>query len=57
MTATGSEFGRWYTLTGGVRGPVIYTSLSQHATIAALGAPTDGRHGQGPGHTTAAAVA
>ncbi len=35
-TATAAEFARWYLLTGGVQGPVIYTSLSWHATAAAL---------------------
>ena len=35
-TATAAEFTRWYLLTGGVPGPVIYTSLSGPATVAAL---------------------
>ena len=38
-TATASEFARWYTLTGGIQGPAIYISVSQHATAAALTAP------------------
>jgi CHAT domain len=37
-TATAAEFARWYLLTGGVPGPVIYTSLSEHADVAALAA-------------------
>jgi len=35
-TATAAEFARWYLLTGGVPGPVIYTSLTGPATVAAL---------------------
>ena len=35
-TAVAAEFGRWYQRTGGVHGPVLYTSLSQHPTLAAL---------------------
>lgn len=37
-TTTAAEFGRWYTLTGGIQGPVIYTSLSHHPNVAALAA-------------------
>jgi hypothetical protein len=37
-TTTAAEFARWYLLTGGVAGPVIYTSVSLHATVAALAA-------------------
>ena len=37
-TTTAAEFGRWYTLTGGVQGPAIYTSLNDHATITELAA-------------------
>lgn len=37
-TATATEFARWYRQTGGVLGPVIYTSLSDQATVAALAA-------------------
>jgi len=37
-TATATEFARWYCQTGGVPGPVIYTSLSDQATVAALAA-------------------
>jgi hypothetical protein len=37
-TATAAEFARWYLLTGGVPGPVIYTSLSELAGMAALAA-------------------
>ena len=35
-TAAAAEFGRWYQRTGGVHGPVLYTSLRQHPTLAAL---------------------
>jgi hypothetical protein len=35
-TAAAAEFGRWYQPTGGVPGPVLYTSLSQQPTVAAL---------------------
>jgi CHAT domain-containing protein len=35
-TVTATEFGCWYRQTGGVPGPVIYTSLSDQATVAAL---------------------
>jgi hypothetical protein len=35
-TATAAELARWYLLTGSVPGPVIYTSLTEHATVAAL---------------------
>jgi hypothetical protein len=35
-TATAAELARWYLLTGSVPGPVIYSSLSEHATVAAL---------------------
>ena len=37
-TVTATEFARWYRQTGGVPGPVIYTSLSEHATVATLAA-------------------
>ena len=37
-TATAAEFARWYRFTGGVAGPVIYTSVGRQATIAALSA-------------------
>jgi CHAT domain-containing protein/AAA ATPase-like protein len=37
-TTTAAEFARWYILTGGIQGPAIYTSLSQHPTVAALAA-------------------
>jgi hypothetical protein len=37
-TTTAAEFARWYTLTGGIHGPAIYTSLREHATIAAVAA-------------------
>jgi hypothetical protein len=36
-TAAAAEFGRWYQRTGGVPGPVLYTSLRQHPTMAAVG--------------------
>src|SRR5262249_27306419 len=29
-TATAAEFARWYSLTGGVQGPVLFTSFEQH---------------------------
>jgi CHAT domain/AAA ATPase domain len=35
-TATAAEFARWYVRTGGASPPVIYTSLTQHATMAGL---------------------
>jgi hypothetical protein len=35
-TAVAAEFGRWYQRTGGVRGPVLYTSLGQLPTLATL---------------------
>jgi hypothetical protein len=35
-TAVAAEFGRWYQRTGGMRGPVLYTSLGQHPTLAGL---------------------
>jgi CHAT domain len=37
-TATAAEFARWYRLTGGVAGPVIYTSVGREATAAVLSA-------------------
>ena len=37
-TAIAAEFARWYRQTGGVPGPVIYTSLSGQATVAVLAA-------------------
>jgi CHAT domain len=37
-TTTATEFAGWYRQTGGVPGPVIYTSLSGQATVAALAA-------------------
>ena len=35
-TTTAAEFARWYTRTGGASPPVIYTSLTQHATMTGL---------------------
>ena len=32
-TATAAEFARWYALTGGVRGPVLFTSFEQHTPL------------------------
>lgn len=32
-TATAAEFARWYTLTGGMDGPVLFTSLAQHRSL------------------------
>jgi len=29
-TATAAEFARWYATTGGIRGPVLFTSFEQH---------------------------
>jgi len=33
-TATAAEFARWYALTGGVEGPVLFTSLEQYKPLA-----------------------
>lgn len=33
-TATSAEFARWYSLTGGVAGPVLFTSFEQHQPLA-----------------------
>jgi hypothetical protein len=33
-TATSAEFARWYALTGGVRGPVLFTSFEQYKPLA-----------------------
>jgi len=33
-TVTAAEFARWYALTGGVRGPVLFTSFEQHTPLA-----------------------
>lgn len=33
-TTTAAEFARWYQVTGGVRGPVLFTSFEQHASLA-----------------------
>lgn len=35
-TATAAEFARWYTLTGGVEGPVIFTSFQQYKPLSHL---------------------
>ena len=35
-TATAAEFARWYSLTGGVDGPVLYTSFEQYKPLARL---------------------
>ncbi|MCX6674731.1 MAG: CHAT domain-containing protein [Methanothrix sp.] len=32
-TATAAEFARWYSLTGGVDGPVLFTSLERHMPL------------------------
>ncbi len=32
-TATAAEFGRWYSLTGGVEGPVLFTSFEQYLPL------------------------
>ena len=47
-TATAAEFGRWYQRTGGVHGPVLYTSLSQHATMTALTGQLAAAFARGP---------
>ncbi len=33
-TATAAEFARWYVLTGGVEGPVLFTTFEQHQPLA-----------------------
>jgi len=33
-TATAAEFARWYALTGGLEGPVLFTSFEQHKPLA-----------------------
>ncbi len=33
-TATAAEFARWYALTGGVEGPVLFTSFEHHTPLA-----------------------
>jgi hypothetical protein len=33
-TATAAEFARWYALTGGVQGPVLFTSFERHLPLA-----------------------
>jgi len=33
-TSTAAEFARWYQLTGGVQGPVLFTSFEQHLPLA-----------------------
>ncbi len=33
-TATAAEFARWYALTGGVEGPVLFTSFERHKPLA-----------------------
>jgi tetratricopeptide (TPR) repeat protein len=33
-TATAAEFARWYALTGGVEGPVLFTSFERHLPLA-----------------------
>ena len=33
-TAAAAEFARWYALTGGVKGPVLFTSFEQHRPLA-----------------------
>ncbi|MCY2952137.1 MAG: CHAT domain-containing protein, partial [Planctomycetota bacterium] len=32
-TTTAAEFARWYALTGGVHGPILFTSFQQHLTL------------------------
>ena len=33
-TATAAEFARWYSLTGGVQGPVLFTTFEHHIPLA-----------------------
>lgn len=33
-TTTAAEFARWYALTGGIQGPVLFTSFEQHRSLA-----------------------
>ena len=33
-TATAAEFARWYSATGGVEGPILFTSFERHAPLA-----------------------
>jgi tetratricopeptide (TPR) repeat protein len=33
-TSTAAEFARWYQLTGGIQGPVLFTSFEQHRPLA-----------------------
>jgi tetratricopeptide (TPR) repeat protein len=33
-TATAAEFGRWYALTGGVNGPILFSSFERHLSLA-----------------------
>jgi hypothetical protein len=47
-TATAAEFGRWYLRTGGVSGPVVYSSVARYATPAALAAALNGAPGLPP---------
>lgn len=35
-SATGAEFARWYAFTGGIQGPVIYSSFAHHLPLARL---------------------
>ncbi len=35
-TATAAEFARWYALTGGVEGPVLFTEFTRHLPLARL---------------------
>jgi len=32
-TTTAAEFARWYKLTGGIKGPVLFTSFEQHLPL------------------------
>src|SRR5207249_11307743 len=32
-TSTAAEFARWYALTGGVQGPVLFTSFERHMPL------------------------
>src|SRR5262249_45187981 len=32
-TATAAEFGRWYSLTGGIEGPILFSSFEQYTPL------------------------
>jgi CHAT domain-containing protein/AAA ATPase-like protein len=47
-TTTAAEFGRWHTRTGGACPPVVYASLTQHATMSGLTAALAAQLAGGP---------